>query len=232
LTPCQPKISNTRFRGWGCQLDSPDIFLVATAKMLQHAGFMLQQTEESEMARKSAKPSKPKSSHGGVRPGAGRPKGTGPWGEATRPLRVPMSIYKEVVSFIEARGFKFPLYTSHVPAGQPAFADDHIDGRVDLTSLLVQHPADTFLLKVCGNSMINAGIREGDILVVDRKKEAKNGKIVVANVNGQPTVKTFRRDRSGKITLMPENPAFDPLPIAPSDDFAVLGCVTGVVRVC
>ncbi len=184
------------------------------------------------MVKKPAKKGKAKSSHGGVRPGAGRPKGTGPWGEATKPLRVPMSIYEDVVSFIEARGFRLPLYTSHVPAGQPGFADDHIDGRVNLNSLLVQHPADTFLLKVTGDSMVGARIFDGDILIVDRKAEAKNGKIVVANVCGQPTVKTFRRDKSGKITLMPENSAYKPISIALSDDFAVLGCVVGVVRNC
>lgn len=184
------------------------------------------------MAKKPAKTVKTKSTHGGMRPGAGRPKGTGLWGEATKPLRIPMSIYEDVVSFIEARGFKLPIFTSHVPAGQPAYADDHIDGRVNLNSLLVRHPADTFLLKVTGDSMVGARIFDGDILVVDRKTEAKNGKIVVANVGVQPTVKTFRRDKNGKITLMPENPAYKPIPIVPSDDFAVLGCVAGVVRIC
>lgn len=194
--------------------------------------FVLQFSRGAAMAKKPVKTVRPKGTHGGVRLGAGRPKGTGQWGETTRPLRVPLSVYQDVVSFIEARGFKFPLYTSHVPAGQPGFADDHIDGRVDFNSLLVRHPADTFLLKVSGHSMRDAGILEGDILVVDRKDEAKNGKTVVANVNGQPTVKTFRRDRSGKITLVPENPLYKPIPISPSDDFAVLGCVVGVVREC
>ncbi len=182
------------------------------------------------MAKKPAKTVKTKSTHGGMRPGAGRPKGTGLWGEATKPLRVPMSIYEDVLSFMETRGFKLPLYTSHVPAGQPAYADDHIDGHISLNSLLVQRPADTFLLKVTGDSMVGARIFDGDILVVDRKAEAKNGKIVVANVGGQPTVKTFRRDKSGKITLMPENPAYKPIPIASSDDFAVLGSVIGIIR--
>lgn len=182
------------------------------------------------MAKKSVKKDKPRCSHGGVRPGAGRPKGTGQWGEATRPLRIPKSIFKDVLSFIETRGFRLPLYSSHVPAGTPGFADDHVDKLVDLNGLLVKHPADTFLLQVSGDSMIDAGIFDGDFLVVDRRDEPRNGKIVVASINGQPTVKTFRRDRSGKITLMPENESYAPIQVATNDDFKVLGCVAGAVR--
>ncbi len=183
------------------------------------------------MAKKYVKTDKPRCSHGGMRPGAGRPKGTGMWGEATRPLRVPKSIYKDVLSFIEARGFRLPLYSSHVPAGTPGFADDHVDKRVDLNGMLVKNPADTFLLQVSGDSMVEARIFDGDLLVVDRKEEPRNGMIIVANVNGQPTVKTFRRDRSGKITLMPENKSYEPIQVAAHDEFEVLGCVSGSVRI-
>lgn len=182
------------------------------------------------MAKKSVKTDKPRCSHGGMRPGAGRPKGTGVWGETTRPLRIPKSIYKDVLSFIETRGFKLPLYSSHVPAGAPGFADDHVDKRVDINGLLVKNPADTFLLKVSGDSMVDAKIFDGDFLVVDSKEEPRNGKIVVASINGQPTVKTFRRDRSGKISLMPENKSYEPIKVATNDDFKVLGCVVGMVR--
>ncbi|MDD3183401.1 MAG: S24 family peptidase [Alphaproteobacteria bacterium] len=168
---------------------------------------------------------------GGYRPGAGRPKGTGAWGEATRPLRVPESLYADVQAFIEAGGCpRLPLYSSNVPAGTPGFADDHIEELIDLNALLVKHPDDTFMLLVSGDSMTGAGIFDGDLLIVDRKESPRNGRIVVANVNGQPTVKTFRQDKAGKITLMPENPAYPLISVTASDDFAVLGCVSAAIR--
>jgi len=168
---------------------------------------------------------------GGYRPGAGRPKGTGAWGEATRPLRVPESLYADVQAFIEAGGCpRLPLYSSNVPAGTPGLADDHVEEFIDLTALLVKHPEHTFMLRVSGDSMTGAGIFDGDLLIVDRKEVPRNGRIIVANINGQPTVKTFRRDKSGKITLMPENPAYKLISVSETDDFAVLGSVAGVVR--
>lgn len=182
------------------------------------------------MPKKTTPRPKPRHSHGGVRPGAGRPKGTGPWGEATRPLRIPKSLYADVLAFIDARGYRLPLYSCFVPAGTPGLADDHVEDFVDLNALLIKRPADTFMLRVKGDSMIGARIFDGDLLIVDRKEKPCKGRIVVANINGQPTVKTFCQDKAGRITLMPENPDYSPIPVAVSDDFAVLGCVVGVVK--
>ncbi|NCC04364.1 MAG: LexA family transcriptional regulator [Proteobacteria bacterium] len=168
---------------------------------------------------------------GGFRQGAGRPKGTGAWGEATRPLRVPESLYTDVQAYIEAGGCpRLPLYSSNVPAGTPGVADDHVEEFIDLNALLVKHPEDTFMLRVSGDSMTGAGIFDGDLLIVDRKEIPRKGRIVVANIKGQPTVKTFQQDKSGKITLMPENDAYSSIPVTKSDDFAVLGCVVGAVK--
>lgn len=169
--------------------------------------------------------------HGGMRPGAGRPKGTGRWGEPTRSMRIPESLLPQVVALIEAKGYRLPLYGCSVPAGAPGLADDHIEEMVDLNSLLIQNPADTFLLRVKGDSMTGAQIFDGDLLIVDRKINPTNGRVVVANINGQPTVKTFRKDKkTGKITLMPENKAYPPIPVAANVNFAVLGGVVGVLR--
>ena len=168
---------------------------------------------------------------GGYRAGAGRPVGTGQWGEPTQPLRVPKSLISDVQNFIDARGYRLPLYSSCVPAGSPGIADDNIEEMVDLNELLIHRLTDSFMLRVKGDSMTGAGIFEGDLLIVDRKEVPRTGRIVVANVNGQPTVKTFRQDKSGKITLMPENKAYPPIPVVANDDCIVLGCVTRVIKV-
>ncbi|MCG2775678.1 MAG: translesion error-prone DNA polymerase V autoproteolytic subunit, partial [Desulfobacterales bacterium] len=76
-----------------------------------------------------------------------------------------------------------------VSAGFPSPADDYIQGRLDLNELMIQHPAATFFVRVAGDSMIGAGIHHDDILVVDRSLEPASGKVVIAVVNGDLTVK-------------------------------------------
>jgi DNA polymerase V len=166
---------------------------------------------------------------GGKRQGAGRPRGKGPWKEATKPVRIPVSLLDAVTRFIETSGYKLPVYASRVPAGIPDDADDHVEKTTDLNSLLLKNPRDTFLLRVAGDSMMDAGIYEDDILTVDRNLEARNGQIVVALVDGRATVKTFRKDREG-VTLVPENKRYVPIKILPASDFQILGVVTNVIR--
>ena len=166
---------------------------------------------------------------GGKRKGAGRPPGKGPWKEATKPLRIPLSLLSAVTKFIETSGYRLPIYASRVPAGTPEDAGDHVDETTELNSFLLKNPEDTFLLPVAGDSMMDAGIYENDMLTVDRKLEARNGQIVVALVDGRATVKTFRKDREG-ITLVPENKRYTPIRILPENDFQILGVVTNVIR--
>ena len=90
---------------------------------------------------------------GGARIGAGRPKGLGKFGEATKPMRIPCSMVDQVIDFIAPKRFKLPLYSSKVQAGFPSPADDHIEMRLDLNEYLVQHPAATFLVRATGDSM-------------------------------------------------------------------------------
>jgi DNA polymerase V len=166
---------------------------------------------------------------GGKRNGAGRPPGKGPWKEPTKPLRIPLSLLGAVTKLIETSGYRLPVYTSRVPAGIPEDADDHVERTTDLNSLLLKNLKDTFLLRVAGDSMMDAGIYEHDILTVDRSLEARNGQIVVALVDGRATVKTFRTDRKG-ITLTPENKRYKPIRILTQNDFQILGVVTNVIR--
>ena len=122
-----------------------------------------------------------------------------------------------------------PWVTSDVEAGFPSPADDYIDQKLDLHSLIVKRPAATFFVRVQGESMIDAGIHAGDILVVDRSIEPSSGKIVVAVINGDFTVKKFEKTARG-IYLVPGNPKFEPIPITGDTDFQIWGTVTYVIH--
>ena len=102
--------------------------------------------------------------------------------------------------------------------------------RLDLNRYLVKHPASTFYVRVSGDSMTGAGINTGDILVVDRSIKHRSGHIVIASIYGELCVKRLRIE-DGSAWLYPENPAYDPLEIAPVDEFEVWGVVTAIIRV-
>ena len=118
-----------------------------------------------------------------------------------------------------------PLFYWHVPAGFPSPAEDWIEKRVELTDLLIPHPASTFFVRVSGDSMIGAAILDGDILIVDRAREARHNSIVIAVLDGEFTVKRLQIIE-GKLFLTPENPAFPVIDVSSSLDFEVWGVVT------
>lgn len=166
---------------------------------------------------------------GGTRPGAGRPKGKGKFGEATKPVRIPESLVEDVLGFVESRGCQLPLYACKVQAGFPSPADDYMEGKLDLNKHLVKHPTATFFVRAAGESMLGAGIHPGDILVVDRSLEARNGKIVIAAVDGELTVKRLSKTSRGT-ALLPENDNFDPIEISDNNDVVIWGVVTNVLH--
>ncbi len=168
-------------------------------------------------------------SSGGRREGAGRPSGTGKFFEQTKAIRVPVSMVDRVIEYAHAGGFSIPLYGGKVSAGIPTDTDDHIEGRVNLSELLVRDPSETFCVKVSGYSMINAGIHPDDILVVDRSLQVRHGKIIIAAVDGELTVKRLFR-KQGEIRLMPENDEFSPIEIASNKHLHVWGVVTNVIH--
>jgi len=122
-----------------------------------------------------------------------------------------------------------PLFLCGVAAGFPSPADDYIDRLLDLNELLIKNPAATFFVRVAGESMIGVGIHDGDILVVDRAVEPANGKIVVAAVNGELTVKRLLRHK-GTCRLVAENPAYPQMEISDEIQFEVWGVVTSVIH--
>jgi DNA polymerase V len=167
--------------------------------------------------------------HGGARKGAGRPKGQGRYGEPTQPIRLPLSLIQPVLRFIENKGYQLPLYGSKVPAGFPSPADDHVDSHLDLNEQFIKHPAATFFARASGTSMVNAGIYENDLLIVDRSLPPSHGKIVVAVIDGQLTVKRLHK-KNGQLLLMPENPDFEPIAIRDGSEVYLWGVVTAVIH--
>lgn len=126
---------------------------------------------------------------------------------------------------------KLPLFAVPVKAGFPSPAEDYLEQNLDLNEHLIQHPAATFFVRVDGESMKGAGIHKDDILIVDRSLEPSNGKIVIAVINGEFTVKRIRLHQE-KVFLEPENPQFSPIEINPNWDFQVWGVVTYVIHKC
>ena len=125
---------------------------------------------------------------------------------------------------INKRGLSSSLILS-VSAGFPSPAEDYIEGRIDLNRDLIKHPIATFYIKVIGDSMRDARIDEGDLLVVDRAAETNDGDIVVARVGNDLTIKRLCIENSGRIWLCPENPAYEPIEITEDCDFEVWGRV-------
>jgi len=122
-----------------------------------------------------------------------------------------------------------PMGAGTIAAGFPSPAGDYIDSRLDIFEYLIQHPTATFYVRVKGNSMINAGIHDGDLLVVDRSLEPKNNQVVIAIIDGEFTVKRISK-YNNKLYLIPENNQFKPIEITDTMDFEVWGVVTFVIH--
>lgn len=116
-----------------------------------------------------------------------------------------------------------------VHAGFPSPAQDYMSGGIDLNREIVRHPDSTFYVRVSGDSMIGAGISDGDVLVVDRSLEPRDGATAVCFIEGEFVVRTLRYGASG-ITLEAANPAYKPIKTGPGNDFSVWGTVTWVLK--
>jgi repressor LexA len=115
----------------------------------------------------------------------------------------------------------------NVEAGFPSAAEEELVDAISLDDYLITNKQASFILKVSGTSMINAGIRPGDLVIVERGRQAKDNDIVVASVDNEWTIKRLRKKRQ-QIILLPENPKFKP--IYPKNDLVLGGVVTGVIR--
>lgn len=118
-----------------------------------------------------------------------------------------------------------PLFDAKVPAGFPSPALDHMEQRISLDELLDIQAPHTYIVRVCGDSMQEAGIFDEDLLVVSRALPAQNGDVIVASINGEVFVKRLCRDGQ-QIILRPENPRYAPRYIIEGDELLVWGVVT------
>ncbi len=115
-----------------------------------------------------------------------------------------------------------PLYLSPVEAGFPSPAEDYLDERLNLQKLIVKHESATFFLRAHGLSMINAGINDGDLLIVDRSLPAEHNRVVIVALDGELTVKRLVR-RGGNVLLVPENPDYPEIDITQREHVHIWG---------
>jgi len=188
---------------------------------------------------------KNKSNRGGFRLGAGRKSGSGLYGEQTKVIRVPRSSVSDIKKYINSfrssnveevsLAYKntthnpLVLFEHKVPAGFPSPADDHVEKRLDLNEYLIKKSDATFFVKIKGDSMIDASINDGDIVIVDRSIQAKVGDIVLASVDGNFTIKTLSKYKLNP-RLLPANDKYKPIEINDNTQFELWGVVTGAVR--
>lgn len=124
-----------------------------------------------------------------------------------------------------SRSAFIPLFGTKVAAGFPSPAADHIEARLSADDYLVKNPTATYFVRVKGDSMINAGIFDNDVLVVDRSLEPSIGQIILAEVDGEFTVKYLSKNQ-----LLPANPNYKPISFNDAESVALIGVVTGSMR--
>ncbi len=118
-----------------------------------------------------------------------------------------------------------PVALCRVEAGFPSPADDYMEGALDLNEHVIKHPSATYFVRASGDSMTGAGIFDGDLLIVDRSLEPSHRKIVIAEVDGQLTVKRLFK-MNGRIALQSENPNHPPIELQEGNEVTVWGVVT------
>ena len=128
-----------------------------------------------------------------------------------------------------AKPCPLPLALCHVEAGFPSPADDYMEGALDLNEHVIKHPSATYFVRASGDSMIGAGIFNGDLLIVDRSLEASSGKVVIAEVDGQLTVKRLLKLNDG-FSLKSENSSYPPIELQEGNEVVVWGVVTHVIH--
>lgn len=134
-------------------------------------------------------------------------------------------IYKPVA---QCEKVILPLFSDNVPCGFPSPAQDYVEREIDLNEFMVAHPSATWFVRASGESMVDAGISPGDLLVVDSARTARHGDIVVATVEGGFTVK--RLQLRPVIQLVPCNRAYSPIPVNDETGLTIFGVVTFIVK--
>jgi DNA polymerase V len=135
----------------------------------------------------------------------------------------------EIFTVSAEQELSVPFVEEGISAGFPSPALDFIHQYIDFNKHLIKHPSATFCGKVKGYSLKNAGIDDGDLLIIDKSLEPSDGKIAVCYIDGQFTAKRIRITKN-EVWLMPENDAFKPIKITEENNFLVWGIVTYVIK--
>jgi len=127
---------------------------------------------------------------------------------------------------MESKNTNIPIYLCKVEAGFPSPADNYIEEKLDIQKYLIKNPEATFLVRATGESMLNAGILPGDILIVDRSLEVNNQSIVIVSINGDLTVKKIIKDKKmGNFYLKSENPCHPNIKLSEDNNVIFWGVV-------
>ncbi len=124
--------------------------------------------------------------------------------------------------------YKIPI-VGRVAAGSPITAEENIEGSIVIDPDFLKKDADSFALKVKGDSMIDAGIFEGDLVIISPKAITANGDIIVARIDDEVTVKIYE-NKNQQVRLIPQNKSYEPIIIKNKNEFSIVGKVTGVLR--
>lgn len=124
---------------------------------------------------------------------------------------------------------EIPLISLGISAGFPSPADDFLDLNIDLNKHLIKNPSTTFFGRVSGSSMIEAGISDGDLLIIDKSIEPKSGQIAVCFIDGEFTIKRIKKEKDC-IWLLPENKDYKPIRVTEENDFLIWGVVINSIK--
>lgn len=145
--------------------------------------------------------------------------------DTPRGIKLLSSIKEKLTGAFE--DIKLPVF-GFIPAGGPVASEEHVDSWMSVGSDLAENPEDFFILRVTGNSMIDAGIFEGDMVLINSAKQPKDQDIVVALVDNENTLKRYVKQKNGQVYLKAENPEYSD--IYPENDLQVQGVVTSLIR--
>lgn len=121
-----------------------------------------------------------------------------------------------------------PLFTELVRCGFPSPAQDYVERRIDLNEYVIQHPSSTYFVRAAGDSMVDGGISDGDLLVVDSACQPAHGDIVIAAIDGEFTVKQLQLHPV--VQLNPMNSAYSPIRINCEETLDIFGVVTYIIK--
>ena len=132
-------------------------------------------------------------------------------------------------SYSGSKGFTQQDVSTANATGFTAAADDYMERGIDLNEQLIRNKPATYFMRVSGNSMINAGIYDGDIVIVDRSLKPQNGKIVIAVIDGEMLIRRYEKTMNS-LRLIPETAKLSPIEVNEFNDFKIWGVVIYIIR--